>query len=54
MPASAREPSGTRVEVLCGQPEQKCGVRSAGTIGVAGGLLLGFDAAPAGLRCAAR
>ena len=23
MPASARLPSGTRVEVLCGQPEQK-------------------------------
>ncbi len=27
MPATAREPSGTRVEVLCGQPEQKYGVR---------------------------
>jgi hypothetical protein len=27
MPASARLPSGTRVEVLCGQPEQKYGVR---------------------------
>jgi hypothetical protein len=25
MPASARLPSGTRVEVLCGQPEQKYG-----------------------------
>ena len=23
MPPSAREPSGSRVEVLCGQPEQK-------------------------------
>ena len=29
MPASALEPSGTRVEVLCGQPEQKYGVRVA-------------------------
>ena len=28
MPASARLPSGTRVPVLCGQPEQKYGVRS--------------------------
>ena len=28
MPASAREPSGTRVEVLCGQPEQNKGLRS--------------------------
>ena len=27
MPASARLPSGTRVEVLCGQPEQKYGAR---------------------------
>ena len=27
MPAIARLPSGTRVEVLCGQPEQKYGVR---------------------------
>ena len=29
MPASAFEPSGTRVEVLCGQPEQKYGMRAA-------------------------
>ena len=29
MPAMAREPSGTRVEVLCGQPEQNQGMRSA-------------------------
>jgi hypothetical protein len=29
MPASAFDPSGTRVEVLCGQPEQKYGVRVA-------------------------
>ncbi|MDT4843295.1 hypothetical protein FQZ97_772220 [compost metagenome] len=29
MPASARDPSGTRVEVLCGQPEQNQGLRSA-------------------------
>ena len=28
MPAKARLPSGTLVEVLCGQPEQKCGIRS--------------------------
>src|SRR5204862_148609 len=28
MPAIARLPSGTRVEVLCGQPEQKNGVRA--------------------------
>ena len=28
MPAMARLPSGTRVEVLCGQPEQKNGVRA--------------------------
>ena len=27
MPAPAIEPSGTFVEVLCGQPEQKNGVR---------------------------
>ena len=30
MPASARLPSGTLVEVLCGQPEQKYGVRFSG------------------------
>src|SRR3569833_2100953 len=30
MPASARLPSGTFVEVLWGQPEQKYGVRAAG------------------------
>ena len=29
MPAMARLPSGTRVEVLCGQPEQKNGVRAS-------------------------
>ena len=29
MPAMAREPSGTRVLVLCGQPEQNQGMRSA-------------------------
>ena len=29
IPAMAREPSGTRVEVLCGQPEQNQGMRSA-------------------------
>ena len=29
MPATAREPSGTRVLVLCGQPEQNQGARSA-------------------------
>ncbi|CFM06253.1 Uncharacterised protein [Bordetella pertussis] len=28
MPAMPREPSGTRVEVLCGQPEQNHGLRS--------------------------
>ena len=28
MPATAREPSGTRVLVLCGQPLQKYGMRS--------------------------
>ncbi len=35
MPASAREPSGTRVEVLCGQPGQKYGVRAIGITGEA-------------------
>ncbi len=30
MPAEARLPAGTRVEVLCGQPGQKCGVRNDG------------------------
>src|SRR6185437_16861875 len=30
MPAKARLPSGTLVEVLCGQPEQKYGVRAIG------------------------
>ena len=30
MPAKARLPSGTLVEVLCGQPEQKYGVRVTG------------------------
>ena len=39
MPAIARLPSGTRVEVLCGQPEQKNGVRAT----LPGGA---FSAAP--------
>src|SRR3954471_21081278 len=30
MPANARLPSGTLVDVLCGQPEQKYGVRVIG------------------------
>ena len=30
MPASARLPSGTLVDVLCGHPEQKYGVRVIG------------------------
>src|SRR3954451_10872425 len=33
MPASARLPSGTLVEVLWGQPEQKYGVRDTGAVG---------------------
>src|SRR6266849_6684159 len=33
MPAKARLPSGTLVEVLCGQPEQKYGVRLIGATG---------------------
>src|SRR3954462_5026692 len=33
MPAKARLPSGTLVEVLCGQPEQKYGVRAIGDTG---------------------
>ncbi|MCY1240731.1 hypothetical protein D9M72_535900 [compost metagenome] len=40
MPASAREPSGTLVEVLCGQPEQNHGLRSAVTRGVASAFSL--------------
>ncbi len=42
IPARACEPSGTRVEVLCGQPEQKYGVRTGsgpeagGTTGASG------------------
>src|SRR6185437_16061735 len=32
MPAKARLPSGTLVEVLCGQPEQKYGVRETGAV----------------------
>ena len=35
MPAIAREPSGTFVDVLCGQPEQNHGLRSASTRGFA-------------------
>ncbi|MEZ5791857.1 MAG: hypothetical protein R3D34_14095 [Nitratireductor sp.] len=30
MPAKARDPSGTLVEELCGQPEQKCAMRATG------------------------
>ena len=41
MPAMARLPSGTRVEVLCGQPEQKYGVRA--TLG--GGAASSFSLA---------
>lgn len=33
MPAMPREPSGTRVDVLCGQPEQNQGLRSSTTRG---------------------
>jgi len=33
MPQRARLPSGTLVEVLCGQPEQKYGVRLIGRTG---------------------
>ena len=48
MPAMAREPSGTLVEVLCGQPEQNQGVRSA-----AGGELASADSRAAKMaRCA--
>ena len=35
MPAVARLPSGTLVDVLCGQPEQNHGVRSSVTLGFA-------------------
>ena len=34
MPLAAVEPSGTLVELLCGQPEQKYGVRLAPAISV--------------------
>ena len=40
MPAGARLPSGTRVEVLCGQPEQKYGCRIAVTRGFASSFSL--------------
>ena len=43
MPASARLPSGTRVEVLCGQPEQKYGVRANGTTLPPSWRSLGFE-----------
>ncbi|KAG0920036.1 hypothetical protein G6F31_020894 [Rhizopus arrhizus] len=33
MPAMPREPSGRRVDVLCGQPEQNQGLRSSPTRG---------------------
>ncbi|KAG0730805.1 hypothetical protein G6F23_015931 [Rhizopus arrhizus] len=33
MPATARDPSGTRVDVLCGQPEQNQGLRSSTSVG---------------------
>ena len=44
MPAMARLPSGSLVEVLCGQPEQKNGVRAI-VIGAlaGGGLVEGFQ-----------
>jgi hypothetical protein len=42
MPAIARLPSGTLVEVLCGQPEQKNGVRATG--GAPTARFLGFEA----------
>ena len=35
MPATAREPSGRLVDVLCGQPEQNHGLRSVTTRGLA-------------------
>lgn len=40
MPASAREPSGTLVDVLCGQPEQNHGLRSAVMRGLASAFSL--------------
>ena len=40
MPATARDPSGTMVDVLCGQPEQNNGVRSATTRGRASAFSL--------------
>ena len=40
MPATARLPSGTRVEVLCGQPEQKYGCRTVVTRGRASAFSL--------------
>ena len=38
MPAIAREPSGTLVDVLCGQPEQNHGLRSVCTCGFASAI----------------
>ena len=35
MPACAREPSGTRVDVLCGQPAQKYGRRLTASLALA-------------------
>ena len=43
MPAVARLPSGTLVDVLCGQPEQKYGMRSSVIFGFASAALLGVD-----------
>ena len=40
MPAVARLPSGTRVDVLCGQPEQKYGWRTVVTRGRASAFSL--------------
>jgi hypothetical protein len=56
MPARACEPSGTRVEVLCGQPEQKYGVRTgSGPEGAGGDGVDGTRAAtPGASRRAAR
>ena len=39
MPARAREPSGRRVEVLCGQPEQKNGFRTCSAPRVTAAML---------------
>ena len=47
MPAIAREPSGTLVDVLCGQPEQNQGMRSAtpppASVAIAPSLLSNTD-----------